>query len=57
MVGARRSEKHTVYPRSDVALRHDAGVDAETSSPREAYAPFPHSQPRRPASSAGVPWA
>ena len=48
MVGARTSERKVVYPRSEAALRHGAGVDEETSSATEAYAPFPHWQPQRP---------
>jgi uncharacterized cupin superfamily protein len=36
-----RSGGGVVYPRSDVALRHDAGVERETRDPREAYARFP----------------
>ena len=38
-VGARASED-VVYPRSEVALRHNAGVETETSDGREAYAPY-----------------
>src|SRR5438067_8655374 len=30
-----------VYPRSEVALRHRAGVERETREPREAYAEIP----------------
>ena len=30
-----------VYPRSEVALRHRAGVERETREPREAYADIP----------------
>ena len=48
MTGARAADKRIVYPRSEAALRHGAGVEAETDSPREAYAPFPHWQRRRP---------
>ena len=38
-VGARAS-RDIVYPRSELALRHAAGVETETPAPREAYAPF-----------------
>ena len=48
MTGARLVEKEVVYPRSDVALRHGAGVESETSLPKEAYAPLPKWQPGRP---------
>jgi uncharacterized cupin superfamily protein len=43
MAGARTGwpEKGIVYPRSDTALRHGAGVEQETATPAEAYAPFP----------------
>jgi uncharacterized cupin superfamily protein len=41
MVGARTNPRDTVYTRSDVALRHGAGVETETAESREAYAPFP----------------
>ncbi|HTP18048.1 MAG TPA: cupin domain-containing protein [Solirubrobacteraceae bacterium] len=33
-----RSGQDVVYPRADVALRHDAGVEQETREPSEAYA-------------------
>jgi uncharacterized cupin superfamily protein len=59
MAGARAGwpEKGIVYPRSEAALRHGAGVETETTVPSEAYAPFPKWQPGRPASWAGLPWA
>jgi len=44
MVGSRSDHGGIVYPRSDVALAHGAGVETETSSPRDAYAPFGHWQ-------------
>ena len=45
MVGARAGERDVVYPRSDAALAHGAGVETETSSAEDAYGPFPHWQP------------
>ena len=59
MAGARAGwpEKGIVYPRCELALRYHAGVEAETSTPSEAYAPFPKWQPGRPASWDGLPWA
>ena len=33
-----RSDGGVIYPRSDVALRHQAGVERETPEPSEAYA-------------------
>ena len=57
MTGGRIREKDTVYPRSETARRHAAGVETETHSPSEAYASFPHWQPERPATWSGLPWA
>ena len=34
MVGAREEDEKILYPRSDLALRHGAGVEVETTSPR-----------------------
>jgi hypothetical protein len=50
-------EKHITYPRSELARRDRAGVEGETNSPAEAYAPFPHWQPERPHGWDGLPWA
>lgn len=49
MTGARTGGREIVYPRSELALGHGAGVETESRSPAEAYAPFPHWQPERPA--------
>ncbi len=35
------------YPVEEAALRHDAGVEQETTLPREAYAGFPANEPSR----------
>ncbi|HTE59402.1 MAG TPA: hypothetical protein VK631_03570 [Solirubrobacteraceae bacterium] len=43
--------------RSEVALRRGAGVESETASSREAYAPFARWRPGSPASWDGLPWA
>src|SRR5215217_3445419 len=48
MTGARANEKDAVYPHSELARRHGAGVETETRSAAEAYAPHPHWQPERP---------
>ena len=58
MAGARRDwpNKGTVYLRSEVALRHGAGVEKDTQVPAEAYAPFAKWQPGPPASWGGLPW-
>jgi uncharacterized cupin superfamily protein len=42
MTGARREEDTIVYPESETAQARGAGVEAETPSPHEAYAPFGH---------------
>jgi uncharacterized cupin superfamily protein len=56
MTGARREDDTIVYPRSAVALAHGAGVETETPSPAEAYAPFGHWRLGRPAPP-HLPWA
>jgi uncharacterized cupin superfamily protein len=60
MTGARKgwpADKGLLYPRSELALRHGAGVEADTTLSAEAYAPFPKWQPGPPESWAGLPWA
>ena len=57
MSGGRTGEKRITYPRSELALRYGAGVEAETSEPREAYAAFPAWTPGPPESRGGLPWA
>jgi uncharacterized cupin superfamily protein len=57
MIGARSAGASIVYPRSELALRHGAGVEVETASPAEAYAPFPKWLPGRPDGVAEPPWA
>jgi uncharacterized cupin superfamily protein len=58
MTGSRAGwpEKGIVYTVSEVALRHGAGVETETTSPPEAYAPFPKWRLGPPESFAGLPW-
>ncbi len=49
-VGAREHEGSPEwggYPVDEVALRHGAGVEQETTEPKEAYARFPESEPVR----------
>jgi uncharacterized cupin superfamily protein len=48
MSGARGPDHDIRYLRSDVALAHGVGVERDTDSPAEAYAPYPHWQPERP---------
>jgi uncharacterized cupin superfamily protein len=57
MVGARSRDKEIRYPRSEAATRRGAGVEEETSSAAEAYAPFPHWRPARPEGWNDLPWA
>jgi hypothetical protein len=45
MIGARVENEELIYPRSDLALRHNAGVEQETRSGKEAYARFAEIQP------------
>jgi hypothetical protein len=44
MIGNRAARSVIVYPVSPVALAHEAGAAEETTSPREAYAPYGHWQ-------------
>ena len=44
MIGSRVGERGIIYPRSEAARAHDAGVEHETDTPHEAYAPFGHWQ-------------
>jgi len=57
MVGSRSGERQVVYPESELAQRHGAGVERETDSAGEAYAPFPHWAPGRPDHANALPWA
>jgi uncharacterized cupin superfamily protein len=42
MIGARNQGGGIVYPVSELAQRHGAGVETETDDPREAYAAHDH---------------
>jgi uncharacterized cupin superfamily protein len=44
MVGARPKHEELLYPVSDVARKHGAGVEQEATSGREAYAAFAKSE-------------
>ena len=57
MVGARKDGDTIVYPESELAQAHGAGVEAETPSPQEAYAPFGHWRLGRPDSWDKLPWS
>jgi uncharacterized cupin superfamily protein len=56
MAGRRDPGRTIVYPRSETARAHDAGVETETKDPHEAYAPFGHWQPGRPDAWDELPW-
>ena len=56
MIGARRDGDTIVYPRSDAALAHGAGVETQTPAPSEAYAPFPAWRLGRPGATGDLPW-
>ena len=57
MTGARGPDKKLLYPNSELARRYGAGVETETSEPREAYAPFSPWQLGRPDGWNELPWA
>jgi uncharacterized cupin superfamily protein len=44
MVGTRPEHEELIYPVDEVVRRHNAGVEEETTSGREAYARFPKSR-------------
>ena len=44
-VGGRVGRANLVYPVDPLALARGAGVERETSTPAEAYAPFPKAEP------------
>jgi uncharacterized cupin superfamily protein len=55
MVGARCAGGALRYPASELAQRHSAGVEVETTDGDEAYARYPRSRPERLARE-GLPW-
>ena len=57
MVGARREGGTVVYPVSEVARRHKAGVEVETPLPAEAYASYSKPRFERPAGWETLLWA
>ncbi|HKG42857.1 MAG TPA: cupin domain-containing protein [Gaiellaceae bacterium] len=56
MTGARNERGRIVYPVSEIARARGAGVEAETTAPAEAYAPFPPWRVERPDAWAQLPW-
>jgi uncharacterized cupin superfamily protein len=57
MVGTRAKDRTLLYPVSELALRHNAGVTKETTSPADAYAGFEFPGPGRPRSWDELPWS
>ena len=57
MTGARTEDGTIVYPVSETARARGAGVETETPSPREAYAPFEHWRLGRPDAWRQLPWS
>jgi uncharacterized cupin superfamily protein len=57
MTGARGEDWNVHYPVSELAARHGAGADEETSDPQQAYARFEPSRRARPSYWARLPWA
>ena len=57
MAGARQHRGEHVYTRSDVAIRHGAGLERETAPAEEPYSGFPAWQAGPPASFDGLPFA
>jgi uncharacterized cupin superfamily protein len=57
MVGSRTGEWSVRYPVSELAARHGASVERETSDPDEAYAEWEPSRRERPSTWDRLPWA
>ena len=57
MVGARSEDERLLYPVSEVARRHGASAEQETTSPEEAYASFARPAEGRPDRWNELPWA
>jgi uncharacterized cupin superfamily protein len=57
MVGARSEPWEVHYPVSELAARHGASAEKETSDPRQAYAEFEPSRRERPSYWDRLPWA
>jgi uncharacterized cupin superfamily protein len=56
-VGTRPADEHLLYPKSELAERHGASAEQDTSNPQEAYARFERPQPKRPAYWNELPWS
>ena len=56
MVGARDPDERLLYPVSELAGRYGASAKTETTSPEEAYAPYPPPREERPRNWDKLPW-
>jgi uncharacterized cupin superfamily protein len=56
MVGSRTGDWTVKYPVSELAARHGASVERETSDPDEAYAEWEPSRRERPSTWDRLPW-
>lgn len=56
-VGTRPADEHLLYPKSELAERHGASAEEDTSDPQEAYARFERPQSGRPAYWNELPWS
>ena len=57
MTGARPEDMRVLYPVSELAARHGASAEEETSDPQQAYAQFEPSRRERPSYWDRLPWA
>jgi uncharacterized cupin superfamily protein len=57
MTGTRGPDWSAVYPASELARRHKAGAERETTVPAEAYAGYEWPVPGRPPDWEQLPWA
>jgi uncharacterized cupin superfamily protein len=57
MVGARSEDERLLYPASELARRHGAGAERETTSPEEAYSAYSPPTEARPERWDELPWA
>jgi uncharacterized cupin superfamily protein len=55
-LGARNEDGSILYARNDAALAHGAGVETDTDTPAEAYAPFAKWEDGRPRAWDSLPW-
>ncbi|MDQ3835065.1 MAG: hypothetical protein M3315_15895 [Actinomycetota bacterium] len=51
-----KEDRTIVYPDSELARGHGAGVETETNSPAEAYAPFSTLELGQPEDWEALPW-